>query len=522
MYQAPGVARHAVIWKLMEHKVNGGNTALILLATSVFSVAPVVGASCESLTSLSLPNMEVSLAQVVAAGGFSSGGAPGGFQDLPAFCRVAATLRPTSDSDIKIEVWMPVSGWNGKFQAAGNGGWSGNIVYPAMGQALQRGYATSSTDTGHSGASGSFALGHPEKLIDFAYRSEHEMTVKAKAIIAAFYGAGPRLAYWVGCSSGGKQALKEAQMFPDDYDGIVAGAPANNWTHLMAAGLWVAQATLKDPASYIPPSKYPVIHKAALDACDALDGVKDGVIGNPAGCRFDPKVLECKSGDGPACLTAPQVEAARKIYSGVRNPRTGQEIYPGLEPGSELAWAAMAGGPKPFAIVDEHFKFVVFKDPNWDFRTLNFDSDVALADKLDNGVINATNPDLKKFTSHGGKLIQYHGWNDQLIAPRNSVNYYTSVSKAMGGAAKTAGAYRLFMAPGMNHCRGGDGPNSFDMVGAIEQWVERGQAPDQIIASHNTDGKVDRTRPLCPYPQVAKYKGTGSIDDAANFTCAAP
>src|SRR5713226_1569083 len=234
----------------------------MLLALAALAAAPALAATCESLASLKLPDTTITLAEPVAAGAFSAPtslpakGERPSFKDLPAFCRVAATLQPTTDSDIKIEVWMPAAGWNGKFQAVGNGGWSGNIVYPGMGQALRRGYATSSTDTGHTGGSGSFALGHPEKLIDFAWRSEHEMTVKAKAIIAAFYGKGPRLSYWVGCSSGGKQGLKEAQRFPDDYDGIIAGAPANYWTHLMVADLWAAQVALKDPASFIPRSKY--------------------------------------------------------------------------------------------------------------------------------------------------------------------------------------------------------------------------------------------------------------------------
>ncbi len=513
-----------------RHGPSGLALTATLLVMVVFSAAPAMGASCESLSGLELPDTMITLAREVAPGEFSlpdggwqgRGGLPAAFKDLPGFCRISATLKPTRDSDIKIEVWMPVSGWNGKFQAVGNGGWSGNIAYPAMSEALRRGYATGSTDTGHAGPSASFALRHPEKLIDFAYRSEHEMTVKAKAIIAAFYGHGPRLSYWVGCSSGGRQGLKEAQKFPNDYDGIVAGAPANNWTHLMASALWVGQATLKDVASYIPPSKYPVIHRAVLDACDALDGVQDGVIENPMRCRFDPKVLECKGEDAPTCLTAPQVEAARKIYGGAKHPRTGQEIYPGLEPGSELGWAPMAGGPKPFAISEDHFKYVVFSDPNWDFRFFNFDSGVEITDKLDGGTINATDPDLRKFESHGGKLIQYHGWNDPLIAPRNSINYYNAVVKRMGGAAKTADWFRLFMVPGMNHCRGGDGPNSFDTVSVIEQWVEKGKAPTQIIASHSTDGKVDRTRLLCPFPQVAKYTGTGNPDEAAHFSCALP
>ena len=481
---------------------------LAILALPLTALAPAFGASCEGLASLSLPDTTITKAESV----------PIGQKSLPAHCRVTATLKPSSDSDIKIEVWMPLSGWNGKFQAVGNGGWSGAIGTGAMAQALQEGYATSSTDTGHEGSSASFALGHPEKLVDYAYRSEHEMTVKAKAIIAAFYGSAPKYSYWNGCSAGGKQALKEAQRFPDDFDGIIAGAPGNNWTGRAIFSMWVAQAVHKDEASYIPPEKYPVIHKAVLEACDTLDGVKDGLIEDPTRCHFDPKVLECKSGDGPGCLTAPQVEAARKIYSGAIIPKTKQQIFPGLEPGSELRWEVLAS-PRPFAIGDDFFKYVVFKDPSWDYKTLNFDSDAALAEKIDNGLIDAKDPNLKPFFAHGGKLIQYHGWSDWQISPLNSVHYYEGVMEANGGRVKVQESYRLFMVPGMGHCGGGEGPNEFDKVGPLEQWVEQHQAPERIIAS-TRDRK--QTRPLCPYPQVAKYKGTGSTDDAANFTCAAP
>jgi feruloyl esterase len=242
---------------------------------------------------------------------------------------------------------------------------------------------------------------------------------------------------------------------------------------------------------------------------------------NPARCGFDPKVLLCKGEDAPSCLTAPQLEAARKIYGPAKSPSTGKEIFPGLAKGSEPAWGTLAGGPKPFPIPDDHFKYVVFKDTNWDWRTLDFDKDLALADKIDNGNLNATDPNLKKFTGRGGKLILYHGWNDPLIAPMNSVNYYKSVVAKMGGASKVENSIRLFMAPGMGHCAGGPGPNTFDAVTALEQWVENGKAPDRIVASHMAGGKADRTRPLCPYPQVAKYTGSGSTDEAANFTCAA-
>ncbi len=493
-----------------------------LLFTAFFAVRLLAqSAPCEKLASLSLPDATITLAQPVGAGEFKPAGAAVPFQNVPAFCRVAATLTPSKDSDIKIEVWLPATGWNGKLQAVGNGGWSGAINPGALAVAVRRGYAAAGTDTGHSGGGASFATDHPEKLVDFGYRAVHEMTVKAKAIVVAYYGAGPKFSYWNGCSSGGKQGLKEAQRFPNDYDGIIAGAPANYWTHLMAGDLWPAHATLKDPASFIPPAKYPLIHQAVLAACDTIDGVKDGLLEDPRRCKFDPKVLLCKGDDVSACLTAPQVEAARRIYAGAQNPRTGQEVFPGLAPGSELVWGALAGGPEPFGIPVEHFKYVVFKDPAWDFKTLNFDSDVALADKLDNGLLNATDPNLKDFFAHGGKLLQYHGWNDQLISPFNSINYYRSVEEKMG-AGRLRDSYRLFMAPGMTHCGGGDGPNTLDTVSTIEQWVEHGIAPDQIIAVHRTNNAVDRTRPLCPYPQVAQYKGSGSIDEAANFVCRVP
>ena len=486
------------------------NLSLTKASVAILAIGiPAMAATCESLASLSLPDTTITKAELVPAGGVDP---------TPAHCRIAATLKPTSDSDIKIEVWMPSSGWNGNFQAVGNGGWSGSISNAAMADAVRRGYATASTDTGHEGGSASFALGHPEKLIDYAYRSEHEMTVKAKSIIAAFYGNAPKLSYWNGCSAGGKQALKEAQRFPADFDGIIAGAPGNNWTGRAIESMWIAQAVHRDEAGYIPPEKYPLIHNVVLEACDSLDGVKDGLIEDPTRCHFDPKVLQCKDADSSSCLTAPQVEAARKIYSGAINPRTKQQIFPGLEPGSELGWATLAG-PRPFAIGNDHFKYVVFKDPNWDYKTLNFDGDVALAEKTDNGLINATDPNLKPFFGHGGKLIQYHGWNDWQISPLNSVHYYQSVLETLGGAGKVQESYRLFMVPGMGHCGGGEGPNRFDMVSALEQWVEQRKPPAQIIAA---DAKIARTRPLCPYPQVAKYKGTGSIDDAANFACMLP
>jgi tannase/feruloyl esterase len=461
----------------------------------ILACTPALAATCEDLRSLHLPQTTITRVQTIEEG-----------FDLPAHCEVAATLRPTADSDIKIEVWLPAARWwNGKYQAIGNGGWSGDINNYFLAAALRRGYATSGTDTGHQGSSSSasFALGHPEKLIDYAWRSEHEMTVKAKAIIAAFYGNAPKLSYWNGCSAGGKQGMKEAQRFPDDFDGIIAGAPALDWVARATLSMWVAQAVDKD---YIPAPKFQVIHEAALAACDAADGLKDDVIEDPTRCTFDPKSIECKGADAFTCLTPSEVIAARKIYAG-----PGKGIAPGLERGSESGWGTFAG-MEPFGIGLDYFKYVVFGNPDWDFHTLNFDSDIVRARKLDADRINATDPNLSAFRKHGGKLIQYHGWSDPQIPPASSVAYYQSVLKTMG--ATVPDFYRLFMIPGMAHCGGGDGANTFDMVDAIEQWVEHKNPPTRILAS-----RKDRTRPLCPFPQVSRYKGTGDPNDASNFTC---
>ncbi len=504
-------------------------TRTICIAIFVFALAArqATAASCEDLQKLDLPNTVITLAQPIAAGAFPSDGGRRGnpFAKLPAFCRVSATLKPSSDSDIKIEVWLPAQGWNGKLQANGNGGWTGSIAPATLAAGVERGYASAMTDTGHQGGSASFALGHPEKLIDFGYRSTHEMTIAAKAVIRAYYGQSPKLSYFTGCSAGGRQGLMEAQRFPEDYDGIVAGSPGSNWSGRAMLAVWVAQAVHSDEASYIPPAKYPLIHAAALAACDEQDGVKDGVIENPMLCKFDPKVLECKGADGdaPDCLTAPQVEAVRKIYSPVLNRRTGAAIVPGFSPGSELGWATM-GGPQPLGLGIDLFRFVVFQEPNWDFRKFDFDEDVARTVKASE-MLNSIDPDLRKFSAHGAKLIQYHGWSDPQIAPQNSVAYYQTVLDKLATnkmtASDVAGFYRLFMVPGMAHCGGGDGASSFDMLAALEQWVEQKQAPEHVLASRVRDGKTDRTRPLCPFPQIARYKGSGSTDEAANFTCQA-
>jgi feruloyl esterase len=504
---------------------------LILLSSSELRAAP-----CESLQALSLPNTTITLTQSVAAGSFSSPSAGRGvlppaevFSQLPAFCRVAATLRPSNDSDIKIEVWLPLANWNGKFQGVGNGGLAGFITFTAgngglergMAEALKRGYATASTDTGHTGDTAEPLLDHPEKLVDFAYRAVHEMTVTAKAIIRAFYDSNPTLSYWNGCSTGGRQGLISAQRFPGDYDGIIAGAPPISQTRLVTWSTHVGQQVLKDPRSAIPSSKFPMIHRAVVNACDAVDGNMDGLIDAPRRCRFDFKTIECKADDSASCLTAAQVESARTITNPVVHPKTGETIFPGLALGTELGWGLRIGGTTPQRFGTDYFKYIFHKDSNWDWRTFELETAVAIADRADFRMLNATDPDLRRFQQQGGKLLMFHGWSDANFSAQSTIDYYESVHKVVG-SERIGDWARLFLAPGMGHCGGGGGPNAFDPMAALEQWVEQGRAPGSIIATHSTDGKVDRTRPLCPYPQVAKYNGTGSLDEAGSFTCRLP
>ena len=494
-------------------------------AFAAIFVAPAhAGVVCDKLNSVKLKDGTITSAQVVAAGQFAPppGGPPEGkdlYSKLPAFCRAQATLKPTSDSDIHIEVWLPASGWNGKFVETGNGAFVGSPSFNTMAQGLSAGYAVTGSDTGHSGNSADFVLGHPEKLIDFGYRAVHEDALAARAIVDAYYGAAPKEAYFEGCSTGGRQGLGEAQRYPADFNGIVVGDPGINGTHQTASELWMNVVAHKDPGAPIPASKLAMLHAAVLNACDAIDGVKDGVIENPQACRFDPATLACKNGDAPDCLTAPQVELARTMYSGAISP-TGQHIFPGLMPGTETGWNGLAG-PKPMGYALDVYRDLVFQNPNWDYMTLDLDRDVPHADQTLGPAFNNNDPNLKPFFARGGKLIGYHGAADSGLTPYNSIEYYDSVAKLMGGRQAIANDYRLFLVPGMGHCGGGDGTSTFDMLTAIDLWVTAGKAPDSIPAARTRNGAVDRTRPLCPYPQQAVYKGSGSTDDAANFTCAA-
>ena len=496
-------------------------------------------AACESLKDLKLPDVTIRVAQLVSrsvstdtAGlvvygpDWKSPPSAHGQASVPVnFCRIAATVPPS----ITFEVWMPLpEKWNGKFNGVGNGALAGGVNYPAMVAPLTQGYAVGSTDGGHTSPAivdGSWMMGRPELWDDFGYRAMHVMTKNAKLLITAYYGQAPKYSYYTGCSGGGQQGLAEAQRYPADYNGIAVGAPANNPTRMWPGETWPSYVTHRTAANAIPVEKLAVLHQAAVDACDALDGVKDGLINNPRQCKFDPAVVQCKAGDAKDCLTAGQVDSAKLVYAGLKDPTTGEQFWPGYEAGSELDWPGHIG--EPFVIPQGYFKAMVFNNPKWDWKTFNFagvkdfqilyDADARYAPILD-----ATDPDLTAFKALGGKLILWHGWADQNIAPQNSINYYNSVVTDQGTEAATQEFMRLFLAPGMGHCSGGLGPNTFDTLAPLAQWVEKGTAPAQIIASHLTNGVADRTRPLCVYPQVATYKGSGSSDEAANFECAAP
>lgn len=485
-------------------------------ALALLAALPLGAATCDSLKSLAIPHATIETAALVSAAG-----------PTPAYCRVAGVLQPSADSDIRFEVWMPAANWNGKFQGVGNGGFAGAISTAAMASVVRLGYATASTDTGHraGGTDASWALGHPEKVVDFGYRAIHETALTAKAAIAAFYGQGPKKSYFNSCSNGGRQALMEAQRFPEDYDGIIAGAPAYYWTHLTANGVYTSQGLTATPASWIPPAKLRTIEDAAVAACDAKDGVKDGLIGHPDQCAFRPASLLCKGEDSDACLTAPQVASLERILGGM--PGAKGQLFPGYVVGGitgQGGWADWITGQAPgkslmYAFGTGMFANIVYQDKAWDYRTFQPDRDTQKADEVAARALNATDPDLSKFAARGGKLILYHGWSDAAITPLSTIDYYKQIRRPETFT-------RLFLVEGMQHCGGGPGPNDFgagpgvsgdalhDIDAALELWVEQGVAPSQLIAKNGA-----RTRPLCAYPRTAVYNGSGSTDDAANFSC---
>ncbi len=496
--------------------------------------------ACLQLTGLDLANTALSQAEVVAANAFTPRGASTPLQ-APEFCRVVGR----SDPAVNFEVWLPLANWNGKFNGVGNGGMAGTISYAAMAGALRRGYASASTDTGHEAGDRSFdaswASGRPDLIEDFGHRAFHLTTVNAKAIVEAFYSDPPAYSYYTGCSKGGQMGLMEAQRYPEDYDGIVAGNPANDWTRFYAgAHLWYSQAMLADEEAWIPPSKMPALGDAVNRACDALDGIEDGILQDPLACNFEPASLSCPAGvDNDSCLTPKQVSAVEKIWSGVTTS-SGEQVYPGLVPGGEAdpgGWGRWVTGAEPFRSLhwlggEGFFRWFVFDDPEWNFRNFDFDEDLDYALQKVGDAVDSNDPDLRPFRDNGGKLLVYHGWSDPDISPVAAINYFDSVVEVVADDMRAANYevalnstqnfYRLFMVPGMGHCAGGPGPDRFDALSALESWVEHGVAPESLRAEKIAGGEVTRSRPLCVYPEVAHYTGSGSTDEAENFYCAAP
>jgi feruloyl esterase len=417
-----------------------------------------------------------------------------------------------------MELWLPIAGWNGHFRGTSPNGLGGVINYNAMGVGLSDGFAVASTDTGHQGGDIAW-MQVPDRLTDFAGRAMHETTVVGKALATAYYGTAPRFSYMIECGGGSAAALHEVQKYPADYNGVVVGGHAAHLTRQIFGQLWLWTSSHPNGEAILPPAKLRVVHEAVLARCDRLDGVKDGLLENPTSCQFDPKEIECRSGDGPDCLSPLQVDAVRKIYAGPTNPRTNERIWSALYRGSELDWSFFTEAPGPYGIVTNALR-AILKDPNWDYRTtpIDFDRHVALADQSDIARVNASNPDISSYVREGGKLILSGGWNNALVPAGAVLDYYQRVEASIG-REDTARSVRLYMVPGMIECNGGPGTDTFDLLGVMRRWVERNEAPREVLASRVEHGKVMRTRPLCPYPQVATYQGKGSTDDAANFSC---
>ena len=483
--------------------------------------------TCETLARPSAEVVEMT-ATAVAAG-----------DSAPAFCRVTGVIAP----EIAFEVALPAQ-WNGRFFMIGNGGHAGEALdnpgrVAQRDEALGVGFAFAQTNTGHYASDepgGSFVLSNPQKAIDYAYRAVHMTAVTAKAITADYYGRPVSYAYWNSCSNGGRQGLIEAQRYPDDFDGIVANAPWVDQTGFTIGALWNQRALSEAPVNG---AKMALVADRVMAVCDAVDGLADGLIDDPRACDFNPArdVPICAAGaDGDACLTPTQAEAVGKVYGGVVS--NGQPYFPGFMPGSEAVTATFGGGmgsgwlnliipgerggvPADFNLADNTMKYLVHTppQPDWDYRTFDFDRDVALLDEW-GAKANANDPDLSEFRARGGKVIMTYGWADAILQPLMGVEYYERVLEENG--PETPEFFRLFMVPGMAHCGGGVGPDRLDAVTAVIDWVEAGRAPDTIVASKVTGDEVVRTRPLCPYPQVARHTGEGSIDDAASFRCVVP
>ena len=473
---------------------------------------PAMGMTCAELGSMSLDQVSITAVEARSAGELESNFGPG--RALPAHCRLAAVLTPSDDSHIEMELWLP-DDWNGKFLALGNGGWAGSISFSAMALGLQAGYAVASNDTGHKGGNAAFVPGHPEKLVDFGWRAMHEMTRHSKTLVESFYEQAPRLSYYQGCSTGGRQGLMEAQRFPEDFDAMVVGAPVNNMFALNATQFNSMKRLIENRSMALTPGKVDTLHNAVMAACEANDGVSDGFLNNPLACGFSPQTLACMDGDNDSCLTEPEIEAVLHAYNGAYSA-AGEQLYPGHARGFELGWRIPAAGSEPSPLQTDATRYVAYDDNNWDWREFDLERDLALV-REKAPYFEAVETDLSEFRVRGGKLLIYHGWNDPGPSPLNSINYYNGVLQETGAGQEEW--MRLFMMPGMGHCSGGIGPDQADFLGALEAWVEEGIAPERITAARIREGRVDMTRPLCPYPQVATWDGRGNPDDAASYSC---
>jgi feruloyl esterase len=514
-----------------------------MIASIAFVLLGAAAATpCESLASLKLDKATITSARMVpegpapargggrgrggapAAAGPQAAGAPRGGNApaappappamIPAHCQLQLVLKPSSDSLINMEMWLPpVEQWNRKFMGVGNGGFAGSIQGLAndMPQALRLGYATAGTDTGHQEQGGAWAIGHPEKMIDFGYRATHEMTVKAKQIIDKFYDRRPQYSYFKGCSTGGRMALMEAQRYPDDYDGIIAGSLANRHIHMWTAGFARTIDLARRPEAAITAEQAALVNTLVTNSCDTL---KEGFLNNPRACKVDFAALKCQAGQsGNACLTDPQLKTVETYYGGLKNSK-GELIFSGQALGNPIgAQRSNPQGPGAGGTFD--LMRIAHNDPNVDWQKFDLDRDMKFLDeKL--GYVDAVNPDLGRFKSSGGKLLLTHGWSDTTITPETTTWYYDSVLNKMG--RNQSDWMRLFMVPGMGHCGGGPGVNSFDSIGALEKWVEQGIAPDTMMGT----GAQGLTRPLCQYPQAAEYDGSGDLKDASNWSCKVP
>ena len=509
-----------------------------LLATASLLLAAAQGAAraqnCAALVHATLTGATVTSAVFVPAGPMKLDGGPGAPPpggrpsappaplSVPAFCRV----KGQAAGAIGFELWLPAKNWNGRLLSLGNGGFGGFIPTGGLADGVIQGYAVTANDTGHQGQDRGW-MNDPALVRDWGHSATHLVTGPAKTLVRDFYGNPASYTYFSGCSTGGAQAMEEAEFYPKDYNGIVAGSPGMAYAHLMLSFLWGLKIATAHPDSLLAPAQLRLLHQAVLDQCGSQNGVKDPWVDNPLACHFDVRTLQCPKGEGANCLTADQVQTAILMYQGPRNPRTGAVIYPGFALGSEDGWGGLQGPlARSFAI--PLIGSLLYDNPRWDWHSFDWDRDVAELDRRVTPNISAVDPDLRALRAAGGKLIMYQGWSDPLNAQTLPINYRGEVidvfAKDDGDQAeqKVDDFYRLFMVPGMGHCGGGIAPSKFDSLGALRDWVEQGEAPQRIVATQTSAslGSLPVSRPLCPYPRTAQWSGHADPNNAANFVCA--